>query len=304
MAATFGPSPDLKKPVTGTHSGQVSVPMITVNTIGKQFYVNIKIFDQNVRFLVDTGSQLNIICKKSVPKNKKIEKTKIEVLNYSGGKIEIFGKVEAEIFIEGICWGKSEFYIVSDELSPILGVPALVDNEILINLKRMKLIQSGPIQRFCKLNRIEVTEQEVKNDYFSAISQQTITFRPKTELLIDLHVPDLNRTRNLFFEESNLGNCKLQLIPSFQVVEKDNKVFRILVINPSDSSIKIPAGTVFVLLNEIVEIAKIKENSNRRNLENITVGKIASQKIKNEFHALVNKYSYLFLENDDPIPAC
>jgi len=145
-----------KKPIIGAQPGQASVPMISVNKIGKQFYVNIKIFDKNIRFLVDTGSQLNIICKKNVPKNKKIEKTKVEVMNYSGGRIEIFGKVEAKIYIDGTCWGKSEFFIVSDELSPILGVPALVDNEILINLKRMKLVQSGPIERFCNLNRIEV----------------------------------------------------------------------------------------------------------------------------------------------------
>jgi len=293
-----------KKPIIGAQPGQASVPMISVNKIGKQFYVNIKIFDKNIRFLVDTGSQLNIICKKNVPKNKKIEKTKVEVMNYSGGRIEIFGKVEAKIYIDETCWGKSEFFIVSDELSPILGVPALVDNEILINLKRMKLVQSGPIERFCNLNRIEVLAEKPEGVTFKAYSQSTITFRPKTEMLVDLLVPEIKFTQNLFFEESNLGECKLQIIPSFQVVEKETKIFRVLVINPSESSIKIPAGTVFVVLNEIFEIAKIKENLNFNRLNNITVGKITSTKIKNEFYALVNKYSYLFLENDDPLPAC
>ena len=304
MAASPSSVHGPKKPVIGTQPGQVSVPMISVNKIGKQFYVNIKIFDSNVRFLVDTGSQLNIIRKKNVPKNKKIEKTKIEVMNYSGGRIEIFGKVEAEIVIDGTCWGKSEFFVVSDELSPILGVPALVDNEILINLKRMKLIQSGPVERFCKLNRIEVLAEEEQIVSFKAYSQSTCTFRPKTEMLIDLHVPDINSTKNLFFEESNLGDCKLQLIPSYQMVENKDKIFRVLVINPSESSIKIPAGTVFVHLSEIFEIAKLKESSNRDRLKNITVGKITSPKIKNEFYTLVNKYSYLFLESDDPLPAC
>ena len=168
----------------------------------------------------------------------------------------------------------------------------------------MKLIQSGPVERFCNLNRIQVSAEKSESVYFKAHSQSTITFRPKTEMLVDLHVPDIKRTRNLFFEESNLGECKLQIIPSFQVVENENKIFRVLVINPSESSIKIPAGTVFVELSEIFEIAKIKENLNRNRLENITVGKITSPKIKNDFYALVNKYSYLFLENDDPLPAC
>ena len=117
---------------------------------------------------------------------------------------------------------------------------------------------------------------------YRARSETTFTFRAKTEILIDLKVYDLERTINLFFEKSNLGDSKLQLIPSFQTVDKDLPVFRILVINPTESSIRIPAGTTFVFLHEIVEIARITDKNNK-NLDNITVGSIASPKIKNDF---------------------
>ena len=85
-----------------------------------------KLFDRKIRFLVDTGSQLNLICHKNVPKNIKIIKTQIEVNDYSGGKIDVFGKIEAEIFINDVSWGKSIFYVVSNHLSQILGVFAII----------------------------------------------------------------------------------------------------------------------------------------------------------------------------------
>jgi hypothetical protein len=181
--------------------------------------VDAKLFDRKIRFLVDTGSQLNLICHKNVPKNIKIIKTQIEVNDYSGGKIDVFGKIEAEIFINDVSWGKSIFYVVSNHLSQILGVPALVDNEILINLKKSKMIQAGPVQRFCQLNQIEIAREENEVEKFKAFSTTTLTFKPKSEILIDLEIENLDRTMNLFFEKSNLGESKLQIIPSFQTVQ-------------------------------------------------------------------------------------
>ena len=85
-----------------------------------------------------------------------------------------------------------------------------------------------------------------------------MTFKPKSEILIDLEIENLDRTINLFFEKSNLGESKLQIIPSFQTVQISDPKFRILVVNPTETSIKIPGGTTFVYLFEIVEIAKIQ----------------------------------------------
>ena len=189
-----------KKLESGAHAGHAAVPLITVNSIGKQFFVDAKIFEKSIRFLVDTGSQLNLICHKNIPKNKKIEKTNVEVMNYSGGKIEVFGKIEADIFIDGVCWGRSIFYVVSNQFSQILGVPALVDNEILINLKRSKMIQSGPIQRYCHLNQIEVIENKPMKKSYIGVSTVNLTFKARSEILIDLEVKNLERTMNLFFE--------------------------------------------------------------------------------------------------------
>ena len=262
-----------------------------------------KLFDRKIRFLVDTGSQLNLICHKNVPKNIKIIKTQIEVNDYSGGKIDVFGKIEAEIFINDVSWGKSIFYVVSNHLSQILGVPALVDNEILINLKKSKMIQAGPVQRFCQLNRIEIVREENEVKKFKAFSTTTLTFKPKSEILIDLEIENLDRTMNLFFEKSNLGESKLQIIPSFQTVQISDPKFRILVVNPTETSIKIPGGTTFVYLFEIIEIAKI-HNKPTENINNIKVGNITSPKIKKEFFSLLNKFSFLFLDSDDPLPAC
>ena len=66
----------------------------------------------------------------------------------------------------------------------------------------------------------------------------------------------------LFFENSNLGESKLQLIPSFQTVEIEDPKFRLMVINPTELSIRIPAGTQFVEFFEIAEVARINDEKN------------------------------------------
>lgn len=255
--------------------------------------------------MLDTGSQINTICSKYIPKNLKLEKNDIHVVNYSGGKIDILGTIEADLIIENENWGKSIFYVVPDNLSPILGSEAIKKNEITINLSRNRIIKSGPIQRFASLNLL----QNNSPDSFCAYSLETITFRANSETIVDLKVENINTDKNLFFETSNLGNgSRLQLIPSFQILSPSEPVFRLLVINPTDSSVRISAGTVFVKLVEAVEIARISEkylqNNFEKNIENIKIGAIKSPIIRNKFYNLMKEYSYLFLVEGDTLPPC
>ena len=193
--------------------------------------------------LVDSGSQLNLLPKSFIPDNVKIHAPDIFAKNYGGGSVEILGYVECDFHVKTEKWGKSRFYIVNDNCEAILGSEALKSNEILINLHRNRLVKSGPIERMANLSNNSSNNPSIfgiEQDSLYAVSEQNFTFRGKSEQIIDLKIPHLNRSMNLFLEESQLKNSKLELIESFQRVDPENPVFRVLVINPLNSSIKIP----------------------------------------------------------------
>lgn len=294
------------KLITGAASGQSTAPVIShtiVKSIGRQFFVNISLFGDQIRFLVDTGSQLNLIQECHIPKGTIIHQSDLRVQNYSGGDVKISGYIESEFKIDNISWGKSRFYVVSNNLYSILGSASLEENEIIVNLHRGKLIQSGPVERFAKINKIGIKEEA---DFdFQGVSTQNYTFRGKSECMIDLRVNNLTDTAPLFFETSELRNSKLELIPSFQVVSPDNPIFRLLVLNPTDQTIKITANTVYIKLFKIAEIANLKTDEKFEKIKNsIPFGAIKNLKIQKEFEELVKKYSFLFLEDGDFLPAC
>jgi hypothetical protein len=223
--------------------------------------------------------------------------------NYGGGNVEILGFIEKDFKIDNISWGKSRFYIVSNNLHSILGSASLEENEIIINLNRGKLIQSGPVERFANINKIEIKEES--NSGFEAISTKNYTFKGKSELMIDLQVKNIFETVPVFFETSELVHSRLELIPSFQIVSPDNPVFRLLVLNPTDQTIKIPENTLYIKLYKIAEIANLKtEEKFEKIKKSICFGAIKNIKIQKEFEELVKKYSFLFLEDGDFLPAC
>ena len=106
-----------------------------------------------------------------------------------------------------------------DNCEPILGSEALKTNEITVILHRNKLIKSGPIERLAKLCSIKMNEiciSGIKEDCFFARSEHNLTFRGKSEQLIDLKIDNLSEPRNLFVDETQLGNSKLEIVQSFQ----------------------------------------------------------------------------------------
>ena len=274
--------------------------------IGLQYFVNVCIFGKQVKCLLDTGSQLNILPKAYVPDNVKIHETDISVKNYSGGRVPILGFVEEKFTINNEIFGKGCFYVVDNCLDPILGSEALAGNEILINLARKRLIQSGPIERkaeICAISSNNPSIDGVMEDSLFAYSTENHTFRGKSEQIIDLRIDGLECAKNLFFDESLLPGSKLEIIQSYQSVDPESPFFRILVINPLNSTIRIPAGTKFVRLAEIAKIAQLKQNTRHIDeiLEHIKIGNV-SPEIYENFLKLLKSYSFLFQTDEDILP--
>ena len=244
--------------------------------------------------------------KSFVPENVKICPPDLVARNYGGGSVVILGFVEEKFYIENQLWGSSRFYIVPDNCEPILGSEAIKSNEITVILHRNRLIKSGPIERLAKLCALKVDEVRIdgiKEDCFFARSEQNFTFRGKSEQLIDLKIDNLTEPRNLFVDETQLGNSKLEIIQSFQSVDPSHPFIQVLIINPLNSTIKIPAGTVFAKLSEIAQVANLK--SKRKDLSKvlsrIKIGEISS-KNRGKFENLIQQFSFLFQDEDDILP--
>ena len=119
--------------------------------MGGQYFVNASVLNSLVRFLIDTGSQICTIQRKFVPKNCKINSSSLVVNSFNNSAMKVEGFIEAAINIDSVSWGKAKLYVVPDEFSSILGSNFLEGNDCLVNLKRRKMIQAGPITRHANL---------------------------------------------------------------------------------------------------------------------------------------------------------
>ena len=251
---------------------------------------------------------MSLLQQKFVPKDIQIQKSIIDIKSYSDDDVGVFGFIDTKLVINNESWGPIRFHIVPNHLSSILGSNFIEDNEIAIILKRRKLIKHGPVDRFVNLtlesNNIRANEIKGEEHYFDAISETTFTFKGRSETIIDLRVHGLENPKTLFFENSNFLNSRLELVPSLQIVDKDSNIFRLLVINPLECSIKIPAGTVFVKLYEVAEIGQIRAEATQKTeeiLSKIRIGSIPGE-LHERFRKLLTEFSFLFLDEEDILP--
>jgi hypothetical protein len=272
-------------------------------SMGRQHFINFTFFSQNIKMLLDTGSMINILPRKYIPDSIKITPNDLKVVAYNNSSVPIYGFFETDLIIDGTNWGKARFY-VTDNFSPILGSASIEDLEMTINLKRKRIINHGPIERIANICNIVNMNTSNDVDQFDAISTQTFTFRPKSESIIDLEVLNLESSLSLFFEESNLKNSQLEILPSFQHVSPNSPFFRVYVVNPTNNTIKIQKKTKFLTLFKIANVGKIESASNvQKILDIIEIGPV-SKEIKKEFCGLLGEFGHLFLSEGDYMPAC
>ena len=121
----------------------------TLNSIssnfGQKYFVKTKIQNRLVSLLVDTGSQVNVLPKKclNVTALQKMKPSNLDLKSYSGNRIEVLGSLQMDIQIGKIFLKNVNFYIVENNLKPILGTPALQNNDIALCFSQNKMIQNG-----------------------------------------------------------------------------------------------------------------------------------------------------------------
>ena len=74
---------------------------------------------------------------------KHLQPSKLDLKSYSGNRIEVLGCIQLNVSMGNIQLENVNFYIVGNQLKPILGTPALEKNGISICFSQKKLIQNG-----------------------------------------------------------------------------------------------------------------------------------------------------------------
>lgn len=166
-------------------SGQTYNPVVfsssVNNNVGRQHFLCAFLYKKQVNLLIDTGSQINLLNKKYVPESVNIQKNNLKISAYNNSSVKVFGFIETDIIIDNVNWGKGRFYVVDNLVNSILGTATLEEFEIVLDLKRKRLIKAGAIQRMA--NILEVKVDENNENTFDGVLENTITFKPKTETL-------------------------------------------------------------------------------------------------------------------------
>jgi hypothetical protein len=93
-------------------SGQTVNPIAfssSVNTVGRQHFLNATIFNKTIKLMIDTGSQINLLNIKHVPESIVIQKNDLKISAYNNTSVQVFGFIETDIVIDKIKWGKGGF---------------------------------------------------------------------------------------------------------------------------------------------------------------------------------------------------
>ena len=127
-------------------------------TCGPKLFCAGEIAENKIKFLIDTGSQVNIVSIADLSKNalKKLEPSTVELTCYDGSGIDVIGMIKTTLHLGSIKLPSTTFFVVGNTLKAILGTPTLKD--MTINLKKMVMTTTE-----ATANKVILTKEPVDN---------------------------------------------------------------------------------------------------------------------------------------------
>ena len=101
-------------------------------SIGPKLLISGSIFNQTVRFILDTGAQVSCLPRKYIPPNKlaTLAPAPFELQSYNGSSINVYGSLCCSLQFGTILLKDALFLVVDDICSPIIGTPEISENQI------------------------------------------------------------------------------------------------------------------------------------------------------------------------------
>jgi hypothetical protein len=258
----YSPFTSLRKNVNQlqTQSSLINNLNAIATTLGRKYFVRTKIENRTVNLLVDTGSEVNVIPKHclSVTAMKKLKPTNLDLKSYTGNRIEVLGCLQMDVQIGQICLKNVDFYIVENNFKPILGTPALKNNDIALCFSQNKMIQNGikhadlffdekTAVKDHNLNLV-TTEKTTKTNVLQLEATQPTVIAANTEKFIECttRYPVVVAGDYSVEVESAAASYDVLFGKSVSSFSANHNKCIIRVCNASDKSIKIPAGVRLV----------------------------------------------------------
>lgn len=297
---------------------QTEINALTL-THGKKYYVKTLVFNRNVNLLLDTGSQVNVLPKHVLNSNqlRNLKPSTLDIKSYSGNKIEVFGILTTDISMGNIKLKNVEFFVVDNLFKPILGTPALQDNNIAICFSKNTIIQNG--SKIAKLSSDEhstvknhnlnlvAIEKKMETQILQLEIAEPIKIKPNCENIIKCTTRYSVAVAGDYAIEPESAATSLGLVfgKSVSTFSDNNQTCLLRVCNVTDTVIEIPARTRIV---NAAQVSVLETNFQQPLFTATRINKILSEvkittknlEIKQKTEELVRNYHDVFAcEKDD-----
>ena len=299
---------------TNGSTGMPRIKINNVNNVGPKCSVHALFLNQNVKFLLDSGSQVNTIPRMYVPDEimKNLKPSEFNLTGYSNSTIKVFGLFETDISIENTKIEKITFFVVDNNRTPILGTPLFTKHNMAINLYK-KHLDINKKQIPIEINFLGSTPspaikllEKQKMSSISAFSPYKITLKPHHETTIYAITKEYNTANGFYIPEKAMKKQKFVVKESISSIS--NNTFLLTLANHTKNEITISRNTKIASLVHVQNVAEIHhthatEAKFEKVIKELKINerKDLSPALKTKIQILVRNYISAFAIENEPL---
>ena len=246
------------------------------SNIGPKCTVQTIFLNQPVKFLLDSGSQVNTIPQMYIPEEimKNLKPSPYNLSGYSNSEINVFGIFETDIKINHIQIEKITFFVVDNNRTPVLGTPVFSQENITMNLFKKELsINNEKVT--LDINFISTTFspsikciQKPKLKSIYAFAPENIILKPRHEITIQAYTNEYYTSNEYFLPEKYDSKENFAIKESVSLIAKNS--FPLTLSNHTTKQIKISKNTKIAVLHHIDNLVEINQTQKwNRNLRRL-----------------------------------
>ena len=193
-----------------------SINALKSSVVGPKFFCSSSFAGVKLDFLIDSGSQVNIISSLQVPNRllKNLLPTDSKITSYSGDNINVLGYIIEDIMIGNIKIEETPIYVCSSPFQAILGTPGILGGKLKINLTENTLEQEingrsskEPLHQKSTMNiqnyniNLLKTPRGFNKRRHDAYSIENRTIPARSECILSVQVDEIKNVNGYFTPE-------------------------------------------------------------------------------------------------------
>ena len=296
-----------KKPLTD--QSKTSISNINSSS-GPKYFITADILGQDIKFLLDSGSQVNIIpanlCQNILTK---LAPASQSLQGYNDSPIDVVGLFETDVLISGLQAARQTFYVVSGDFLPILGSPFMKKADL--NFADMKLTIDGQSAQIISSddNKINATNMNIHHSN-TPIPKRVCLYAihrclvpPNSEAIIPVRTKAKLSSEKLF--ATIPASCYIKNIViahSAAFLSQIDPVCNLRLLNPTDEAVLIPAEAIVAKAHQVQAVSQVRSKPSKKS-DVLAALRIETNNadFKAKILALVEKYIDVFATDDEPL---